>query len=741
MSDHFPIFISLQAIVPKEIREQGTFKFDYRQIDKLTEHLSNTLDTAKFQDISDPEEACNTLLDAYKSGIEKFSIKFAANRKNTKIKPWISPGILCSINHKNKLFSKKTKHPTAENLRIYNKYKNMLNNIIREAKKHYYKTEIESNKRKPKELWKILNTLTKGKKQTQRFPSVFQNKNGVEVSDRSDVAEGFNTFFSEIGEQLQEKIPQTDKDPLDYMRDDIELQLDEFELTTQNELSNIIKNMKNVGAGADGINAKIFKGTYHAILVHILHLMNLCLQKGVFPKKLKIAVIKPAYKAGRKDVFGNYRPISMLPYISKVLEKIIHNRLMSYFIPNNMISEDQYGFQTGLSTYMPHILLQENITKAFESGRFVCGIYLDLKKAFDTVEPSILLQKLEKYGITQAALQIIKSYLTSRTQCVEVEGIKSGYTNIKIGVPQGSILGPLLFLLYINDFPIICKHSKCILYADDTAIFFESDNTIQLQNMLNNDLPSICKWLQANKLSLNTEKTYCQIYNMSRKEINPTVSLNGKNIQFVNKTKYLGMWIDDKLSWSEHIDYVSTTISTSIGILYRSKYFLDQNTRMLLYNSLVLPHLNYCAIIWAHTFSTYMEKIEILQKRAVRTIDDAHRLAHSDPIFKKLKLLKVKQLAKQQMILLIHRSITNNLRSAIKMLFSVEEPRERNTRSTQHMIEPFTSKAYKTRTVAWMGPRLWNTVIGSKYTHIKDVPRSKYIIKKFTKDYFLHENI
>ena len=228
---------------------------------------------------------------------------------------------------------------------------------------------------------------------------------------------------------------------------------------------------------------------------------------------------------------------------------------------------------------------------------------------------------------------------------------------------------------------------------------------------------------------------------MSRKEITPIVSLNGKTIKCVNKIKYLGMWIDEKISWNEHINYVSTTISANIGLLYRSKYFLDQYTRMLLYNSLILPHLNYCAIVWAHTFPTYMEKIEILQKRAVRTIDDAHRLAHSDPIFKKLKLLKVKQLAKQQMILLIHISITNNLRPAIKELFTLEEQRERNTRRIPHLSEPFTTKLYKTRTVAWMGPRLWNTIIGSKYPLIDDVPRSKFVMKKMTKEYFLGEHL
>ena len=739
MSDHFPIFITSTLSIHHQKRESIITKFDYRQLDTFKRHLTEALDAARFEHILDPEIACDTLLDAYKSGIEKCSIAFKPNRKNTAIKPWISPGILCSINHKNKLFAEKTANPTNERVRKYTYYKNMLNTIIREAKRLYYKKEIEANKQKPKELWKTLNTLTKGNKEPTKFPSVFLNENGEEISDREDIAEAFNTFFSTIGAKLQEKIPHTTMNPVDYLPDTDEIHLQNMEPTNQNELRNIIKNMKNVGAGADGINAKIFKGTYRDILEHILHLMNLCLQNGIFPKRLKIAVIKPVFKAGKKNTLGNYRPISMLPYISKILEKLIHERLTTYLITNNIVNESQYGFQKGLSTYMPHIILQEQITKAFEHGHFVCGIYLDLKKAFDTVDPEILMLKLEKYGICQSALQMIRSYLSSRTQCVNVDGVKSTYMDVEMGVPQGSILGPLLFLLYINDFPNICKHSSCILYADDTALFFESNDANKLQDMLNNDLPNICKWLQANKLSLNTDKTYCQLYNMTRKVVKPIVALNGKDISFVTKMKYLGVLIDEKLSWNEHIDYVSTTLSSNIGALYRSKYFLDQQTRLLLYNALILPHLNYCSLIWAHTFSSYISKIEILQKRAVRIIVNADRLAHTDPIYKQLKLLKVKQLAKLQMMLLAQKSLFQNVRPAIKSIFPLIEERPRNTRHIKHLKELYTDKLYKTRTIAWIGPRLWNTVICPKYQSIEDVPRSKPQMKRLTKEHFLNE--
>lgn len=390
-SDHFPIFVTCNLSTACEKREkQKISRFDYHQIESLSQYLYNTLEEVHFTEIQNPEVACNALLDTYKEGIKKYSITFTPTRKTTPIKPWISPAILCSINNRHKLYSVMSKTPTEINIREYRRYKNILNNVIRDAKKHYYQRQLEMKKGKPKELWKTLNTLTKGKKQADKFPAVFQDAGGNSISDRTEIANAFNDCFTTIGEKLQESIPQSGIDPLSYINHTNQETLSYLEPTNNEEISIVIKQMNNVGAGVDGINAKIFKGTYFAILRHIVHFMNLCLGRGVFPEKLKIAVIKPVYKAGKKNICGNYRPISMLPYISKILEKLIHERIIKYLIANDTISECQFGFQTGLSTYMPHILLQDLITHAFEKSHFVCGIYLDLKKAFDTVE---LLQK------------------------------------------------------------------------------------------------------------------------------------------------------------------------------------------------------------------------------------------------------------------------------------------------------------------------------------------------------------
>ena len=254
-----------------------------------------------------------------------------------------------------------------------------------------------------------------------------------------------------------------------------------------------------------------------------MHLINICLTAGIFPSALKVAVVKPIFKAGDKKAFNNYRPISILPYIYKILEKIIHLRVMSFLLDSNIINNCQFGFQKNKSTYMPLLLLQENITKAFQNGNTVCGIYLDLKKAFDTVDHAILLGKLEKYGFANSPLSLIKSYLNNRQQCVDYNGVRSSCKLVKIGVPQGSILGPLLFILYINDLPNVSQNIKLPLYADDTAIFFQSKNIESLQNVIDTESAHICKWLQLNKLSLNTDKTVYQLYTKSAIKLNINV--------------------------------------------------------------------------------------------------------------------------------------------------------------------------------------------------------------------------
>ena len=217
------------------------------------------------------------------------------------------------------------------------------------------------------------------------------------------------------------------------------------------------------------------------------------------------------------------------------------------------------------------------------------------------------------------------------------------------------------------------QSGTCLLYADDTAIFFESDSEEHMQSKINEEIPKICNWLNVNKLSLNTEKTMGQLYSNTTKVKNIEVKINGKSIKFVETVKYLGVFIDRKLTWRDHITSLANVISRNIGILYRSSFILERDPLLLLYNVLILSHINYCCLVWGMTFPTLVNKIEILQKKAVRIITGIGCIAHSEPLFKELKVLKAKDIAKQQALILIHKKIKGALPSSLEHLFHKNE--------------------------------------------------------------------
>jgi len=738
-TDHFPIFATInKAMVFNDSIRESKPKFDYRKLPQFNNELIQSLEG--FEDITDPELACNTLLHNYSTTIHKYSYQPKVNRKNSSIKPWISPAILASISNRSNLFTLKQKHPSLENKEKYCQYRNILNTIIRCAKQKYIENELESNKNNAKRMWEILNKYAIGKSTTNRLPQSFKNANDVIIDNPYEIADNFNTFFSSIGETLQNAIKPCPDSPLSFLKKCNNL-TSELELSSCNELIQIITNMKNVGAGVDNINGKLFKLTYKSIIHYIVHLVNLCLQSGIFPNKLKIAVIKPIFKSGVKTNMNNYRPISILPYLSKVLEKIIHQRIMNHVTNNKILCNNQFGFRKSLSTYMPLLLLQDKVINGFELNKKTCGIYLDLKKAFDTVDHSILLNKLFAYGFTNTFLNMIHSYLTDRYQCVEYLNIKSNLQKINIGVPQGSILGPLLFILYINDFPNVCSEASTLLYADDTAVFFQSDNDNELQNMLDSNLPAISKWFQINKLSLNTNKTFFQYYSVSGQTVNIRVNINNTDIKHSETVKYLGMFIDTDLKWKSHIDHIAATISRNIGIMNRSRFFLGREHLSLLYNSLVLPYLNYCCLIWGHSSQSLTNKLSILQKKAMRIIDNQSRIAHSNPIFVKLKLLKLKDIAKQQSIILMHSVITQQAPTLIRSIFNLSPANHRESRVIRHFNEMFTRKLYRIHTIAWLGPRLWNSLISPIFPQLSSIPITKHRIKEITKCQILQEYV
>ena len=382
------------------------------------------------------------------------------------------------------------------------------------------------------------------------------------------------------------------------------------------------------------------------------------------------------------------------------------------------------------------MLIHNLITKSLEEDECVVGIYLDLRKAFDTVDQDVLIQKLSKYGIKGNALQIIKSYLTDHVQTVSVSGAKASLRNINIGVPQGSILGPLLFIIYINDLVNLDIKGQLFLYADDTAIFFKHNNTHTLQNIINNAMPKIEDWLGANYLTLNTSKTVTQLYTKRRANITINVQIYGTCIREIKTVKYLGVLIDSDMKFSSHINSISNIISRNLGMIARAKRNIPKMQLLQLYNSLIFPYINYCCFIWGSNYASQIQKLTILQKRSMRIIEGIFPPQSATPIFKKYNVLKVREVVHLQILLIMQKYLLNELPVSVRSLLHLSPQQNHQTRHINHFQNIFSTKNYRLFTFACLGPKLWNNIVSTNFS-INDVPHSKHTFKKYLKNLFL----
>ena len=471
-------------------------------------------------------------------------------------------------------------------------------------------------------------------------------------------------------------------------------------------------------SGADEISVTFLKLIKELISPLLSSLINESFSSGTYPNCLKIAKVIPIYKGGTKSTPGNYRPISLLSILNKIIEKTIYTRLNSYFNKYNLINNRQFGFRTGHNTTMAVAELYEKVLKAYDNGDATCAVFLDLSKAFDSVNHDIILHKLYKYGVRGNVWRLIQSYLTSRKQFVFDNNMSSDFCNVDVGVPQGSVLGPLLFIIHINDL-INSTNLNILNFADDTLLYFNFNNTKTAELYLNKELSKVMQWLDTNNLKLNIKKTKYMIFAPNQSKYN-NINLQPKFqdstvIEKVYEYKYLGLIIDHKLTWKTHISYLKGKLSQSLGILYKLRHLVSKKVLITVFHSLFLSHLNYGILCWGRSSKTVIEPLVTLTNKALRCINFCDPREHVEQFLLKDHLLQVNEIFQMELAKFMYKYNNNSLPVCFNSYFTkVNDQHNYNTRASKsNFFIPRKLCSKGQRSLDFLGPGLWSEIPGS----------------------------
>ena len=561
------------------------------------------------------------------------------NKHRHKGNKWITYGIINSIKARDKMHLKLTctsatsnAYPILKhNLGVFN---SILKKAIREAKISYYNMMFEKYKYDIKNTWKTISeVLSKAKREKNTIEEIIVNGNSVK--SKQNIANEFNIFFTNIGPNLANNIDTNNKRTYTSYLTNASTSNFYFSPISQDDVSKTIASLRSKSSfGHYGMSKKFLKTLVPVLLRPLTLIINQSLTTGIFPDQLKIAKVLPIHKKMKLQQWTTIDQYHYYQLYLKFLKRQLTFNYLIVFTQNKLFYHSQYGFREDHSTELAALELVDRIHLDLDKRKYPITIYMDLSKAFDTLDHNILLNKLKYYGVKNTELSWFQSYLTERSQYVEINGIPSNVLTISTGVPQGSILGALIFLIYMNDIPEVSIFFKYILYADDTSLL--NSLSISLNSYdpdihtINLELSKIYDWLAVNKLSLNLRKTKYILFHHHNKKLPNNISLqiNSTEIERVTNFIFLGVTINEHLSWKPHIDKICSKISKYIGILNKLKHYLPQNILSILYCSVVQSHLSYAILTWGFDCGREVN----LQKKSIRIIACSRYNAHTEPI-------------------------------------------------------------------------------------------------------------
>lgn len=576
-------------------------------------------------------------------------------RNNGKLK-WVTKGIRVSSKMKRILCTLDNNHNHVSLYNYRKKYINIYRKVIRHSKTFTVQNSINNCKNSNKEIWKVVNKYRNNKFSTIHEKIILKSNN-ITIKDPKEIIEMFSNKFN-----CSKKINTTNiQEAMAILhRNGLKPEKNiEFRQTTVSEVTSVVKKMENKNSsGYDDMPSKIIKDNIDILAEPLSYLFNACINQGIFPDQLKISKIIPVHKKLSKSDVNNYRPIALPPILSKIFEKLIKVQLMTHLNTNKLLNGRQFGYQKGVGTSDAIDTMIDDITRRLNEKLKVAGIFLDLSSAFDTIDHDVLINKIHYYGVTDKSLSLLKSYLSNRKQFVEIvdiddDGMKKSYKSalaaVTRGVPQGSVLGPIFFIIFLNDLINYMYNLffdiGIVIFADDTNAVISGNNVTDLSNKTNAVMTAFNTWFSVNNLILNTSKTNVMVFKTTvRNNQSLSIHVNGVALKIVETMKFLGIYLDSLLNWKAEVSAVDDAISSACYALRTLREELTENQLLTIYYALVESRLRYSIKFWGNSYKYNTNRAFIAQKRAIRAMVHIPPWESCAGHFRRLKILTVPSL-------------------------------------------------------------------------------------------------
>ena len=700
ISDHLTVMVTRKKIwvKPDKITFRGRSYKDYDKEAFQENLLRDSWDN--FYTQTNPEILWELIRKAILHNIEPSCPLKSFTVPDAK-EPWITNEALEAIRDKDKLLKKARVSKKASDWENARKARNRTGRQIENLRSDFLKNQQVENKSDPKKFWNSVSAV---------IPNTKNKSTKIWLKDESsqgsiaqnETADYINEYLTTIGPELAE--PHSEVWHYHGVIHNSTIR----EITTDfEEVHDLCKEIETLkSSGMDDISSRICKDAFLVLTDQLVHLFNMALMEGIFPNAWKVAKVVPLFKGGNRESVVNYRPISLLPLPGKLLEKIVHKRLSEFLEENNFLTDNQGGFRKGYSTVSTIADLTDDLFKEINMGRTTLAAFIDLKKAFDTVNLDILLTKLCLAGVRGTLMKWCRNYLLDRCQKTVANGHTSEILPITCGVPQGSVLGPLFFLIYVNDLQNVLKKCHVKLYADDTVIYQSGVTGHEAAKILQDDINNFIGWCGENKLTLNVKKTKIMIF-ASRSRVKKAnkvkILINNKPVQIVPTFKYLGLLLDSTLSYNSHIASLIRLISHKMSLLAKLKKYLNKNVALLIYKTMLLPYFDYSDIIFHKANSSDLSKLQRLQNRCLRLCLGFDRLYSTDKAHKAALVPFLEDRRKAHLLNFMY------LRQNRKDLLNTREIRTRaNDAPLFHVTIP-KCEAFK-RCVGYHGAIEWNNL-------------------------------